>query len=128
MGAVLTLAACAGFGDDNAPYMVNSKLAEQPYPDNYRADLLAFMRTYLNDPGAVREATIAAPVQRTVAGKPRYVACLRYTATGQGDNYGGGDRAALFVDGRMERLMEKAGSLCAGVTYEPFPEMQKLKR
>jgi hypothetical protein len=129
LGVALAAAACAGLGDDNAPYMPGSNLAVQPYPTNYRADLLAFMRVYLNDPRSVRDAVLAEPVQRTVAGKPRYVACIRYTATGQGDGNGGdSDRAALYLDGRMERLIEKARELCAGASYAPFPEMEKLTR
>jgi hypothetical protein len=129
VGIALATAACAGLGDESSTYMPSgSGLAVQPYPTNYRADLLAFMRTYLNDPRAVRDAVIAEPVQRTVAGKQRYVACVRYTAAGRGDNYGGGDRAALYLDRRMERLIEKAKELCADATYGPFPEMEQLSR
>ncbi len=128
-GLAFSVAACAGVGDESAPYTANSGLAVQPYPTNYRAELLAFMRTYLNDPRAVRDAVIAEPAQRTVAGKPRYIACLRYTALGQGDGSNGGeDRAAIYLDGRMERLVEKAHELCGGAIYAPFPEMEKLTR
>lgn len=124
----LALAACVSMGDDMSD-AAGSGLAVQPYPTNYRADLLAFMRTYLNDPRSVRGAMVAEPVERTVGGKQRYIACLRYTAAGQGDGYnGGGDRAALYLDGRMDRLIEKARELCAGATYAPFPEMEKLTR
>jgi hypothetical protein len=128
LGVALAVSACAGLGGgENIPYTAASSLAVQPYPVNYRADLLAFMRTYLNDPRSVRNAAIAEPVQREIGDKQRYVACLRYTATGQGDA-GGGERAALYLDGRFERLIEKARELCAGATYVPFPEMEKLTR
>jgi F0F1-type ATP synthase membrane subunit c/vacuolar-type H+-ATPase subunit K len=125
----LVATGCSSFGDDSAIYSAASSLAVQPYPANYRADLLAFMRTYLNDPRSVRDAVIAEPVERSVGGKQRFIVCLRYTATGQGDAYnGGGDRAAIFLDGRMERLVEKARELCVGATYAAFPEMEKLTR
>jgi hypothetical protein len=128
LGLALAVAGCAT-GDENAPYTAASALAVQPYPNNYRADLLAFMRTYLNDPRGVRDAMIAEPVQRDVGGKQRYIACVRYTATGQGDSVGGsGDRAALYLDGRLERLIERAHDLCANATYVTFPEMEKLMR
>ena len=51
----------------------------QPFPDNYRAELLAFMKTYLNNPVGVHDGAMAEPVQRTVGGRVRYVSCLRFT-------------------------------------------------
>ncbi|WP_315831799.1 hypothetical protein [Bradyrhizobium prioriisuperbiae] len=127
VGMALAATACASGGDETAPYSGGSALAVQPYPATYRADLLAFMRTYLNDPRSVRDAAIAEPVQRDVGGKQRYVACVRYSASGQGDA-GAGERAVLYLDGRLERLIEKGRELCVGVTYTPFPEMEKLAR
>jgi hypothetical protein len=128
---LLMLAGCAGMGggDDAASYIADSTLAVQPFPANYRADLLAFMRTYLNNPRGIRNAVIAEPVQRSIGGRSRYVACLRYTATDEGDRYDGGeDRAALFLDGRLDRLIPRARELCSGVAYMPFPELEKLTR
>jgi len=129
VGIALLVTACVGVSDENLTLTATSGLAVQPYPSNYRADLLAFMRTYLNDPRAIRDAAIAEPVQRTVGARQRYVACVRYAATGKGDaSNGGGDRAAVYLDGRMERLIEKARELCADAAYAPFPEMEKLSR
>jgi hypothetical protein len=126
---VLLVAACASTGDENISLTAASTLAVQPFPTNYRADLLAFMRTYLNDPRGVRNAVISEPVQRTVSGKPRYVACVRYTATEKGDGINGsGDRAVIYLDGRLERLIEKPRELCADAVYASFPEMEKLSR
>jgi hypothetical protein len=39
--------------------------------------LLAFLKTYLNNPVGVRDAAIAEPAPRDISGKTRYVACLR---------------------------------------------------
>jgi hypothetical protein len=128
VGIALAVVGCAGVSDEPLPYMASSGMAVQPYPSNYRADLTAFMRTYLNDPGAVRDAIIAEPLQRSIGGRQRYIACVRYTATGKGDGNAQNDRAALFLDGRLERLIEKAKDLCANATYVPFPEMEKLSR
>lgn len=127
---MLILAGCAGTGgDEAASYIADGRLAVQPFPSNYRADILAFMRTYLNNPSGIRNAVVAEPVQRSFGGRARYVACLRYTATDEGDRYdGGGDRAALFLDGRLDRLIPRAKELCSGVAYTPFPELEKLTR
>lgn len=119
----LMVGACAGSDEESGTFMPNGRLSVQPFPENYKADILAFMHTYINDLGSIRDASIASPEQRTVSGHPRYVVCLRYTAAGTG-----GERAAVFLDGRMERLVERAREFCAGVTYTPFPEMQKLTR
>jgi hypothetical protein len=129
LSVALALSACTVFGDENSLYLAGSNLDTQPYPTNYRADLLAFMRAYLNEPQSVRDAVVAEPVRRSVAGKDRYIACLRYTATGEGDVAGSDrDHAAVFLDGRLERMVEKAKELCVGVEYTPFPELEKLKR
>ncbi|MDR3468712.1 MAG: hypothetical protein P4M07_22510 [Xanthobacteraceae bacterium] len=126
---VLLAGGCAGTDEEPGTFMPSGKLAVQPYPDNYRADILAFMHTYLNDLQSVRGASIASPEQRMIGGRSRYVVCLRYSASGQGDvASGGGERAAVFVDGRMERLIEKGRELCTGATYTPFPDMEKLVR
>jgi hypothetical protein len=129
LGLTLLLGACAGFGEDGGTYMPTAKNAVQPVPETYRTDILAFMTTYINDLHSVHDAAISTPQLHTIGGRERYVVCVRYTASGQGDMPGGGgDRAAVFLDGRMERLIEKGRELCEGATYTPFPEMEKLKR
>src|SRR5260370_33879987 len=101
----VALAACAG-GDEggSVAYTDDRGLASQPYPDNYRAELLAFMKTYLNDPRGVHDGVMAEPVQRTVGGRLRYISCLRVTPR---ESYGGyrqlRERAVLYVNGRRER-------------------------
>jgi hypothetical protein len=87
------------------------------------------MKAYLNNPVGVRDAAMAEPVQRTVGGRLRYVSCLRFTAR---DTDGGyrepRERAILFVDGRLDRVVENASEPCAGAVYAPFPDMEKLTR
>jgi hypothetical protein len=34
----------------------------------------------------------------------------------------------LFLNGRLDRLIEKSGELCAGVAMAPFPELEKMSR
>jgi hypothetical protein len=104
-------------------------VSEQPYPSNHRSEILAFLKTYLNNPVGVHDAEMAEPVQRTVIGRLRYVSCLRYSAREADGSYGEPrERAVLFVDGRLDRLIENAGELCAGVTYAPFPDLMALTR
>lgn len=126
-GLAVAIAGCAS--TDNLSYTSDRDGTEQVYPANYRPELLALLKTYLNDPRGVREAMIAEPVQRKVGGRQRYVACLRFNARESDGGYRGvKERGAMFVDGRLDRLIEKPEDLCAGATYAPFPEMEKLSR
>ena len=129
MVLVVLLGACTTSNNDGLSYTADRGVDNQPYPSNYRAELLAFLRTYLNDPGSVRGAMIAQPVQRTVGGRLRYVTCLRYgTREADGRISPARVRAALFVDGRLDRMIEEGGEICENVTFAPFPDMEKLAR
>jgi hypothetical protein len=129
MMLTVLLAACATDNNDGLSYTADRGVDNQPLPNNYRSDLLAFLRTYLNDPGSVRGAAIAQPVQRTVGGRLRYVACLRYSTREADGRIGAARvRAVLFVDGRLDRMIEDGGEVCENVTFAPFPEMEKLAR
>jgi hypothetical protein len=126
----IALAACAG-GDDgrSITYTDDRGVANQPYPDNYRAEMLAFMKAYLNNPVGVHDATMAEPVQRTVGGRLRYVSCLRFTPRESDGSYRESrERAILYVNGRLDRVVENASDVCAGAVYAPFPELEKLTR
>jgi hypothetical protein len=125
----LGLAGCAWTGgNDSLSYTADRGVENQPYPANYRPELLALLRTYLNDPTGVREAAIAQPVQKEVGGRRRYVVCVRFNARGTGGYAGVKERAGMYIDGRLDRVIEDAGELCAGATYAAFPEMEKLTR
>jgi hypothetical protein len=126
----VALAACAG-GDEvrSITYTDDRGVANQPFPNNYRPELLAFMKTYLNNPAGVRDAVLAEPVQRTVGGRLRYVTCLRFTPRESDGSYRElRERAVLYVDGRLDRIIEKASEPCAGLAYAPFPELEKMTR
>jgi hypothetical protein len=127
----MVLAACAGSGDEGRSFSLfgDSKDTPQSFPSNYRTELVAFMKTYLNNPVGVRDAAMAEPAMRDVNGKMRYVSCLRYSARESDGSYREPrERAVLFVNGRLDRMIEKSGELCAGATLAPFPELEKMTR
>jgi hypothetical protein len=127
----VALAGCASSSDESSPisFTDDRGVANQPYPKNYRAETLAFMHTYLNDPTGVRDAALAEPVQRTVGGRLRYITCVRFTARESDGAYRPmRERAIVYVDGRLDRVLENAGEPCAGATYAPFPELEKMSR
>ena len=126
----IALAACAGNEESRSiTYTDDRGVSSQPFPTNYQSEILSFMKAYLNNPVGVRDAAMAEPVQRSVGGRLRYVSCLRFTAR---DTDGGyrepRERAILFVDGRLDRVVENASEPCAGAVYAPFPDMEKLTR
>jgi hypothetical protein len=126
----IALAACAG-SDESRPisFMGSGGGGNQPFPSNYRSEELAFMRTYLNNPVGVRDAAMAEPTLHDVNGRSRYVGCLHYTARDADGSYREPrDRAILFVNGRLDRVVENAGELCAGAVFAPFPELEKMTR
>ena len=126
----IVLAACAGSDDGKSiTYTDDRGVSNQPYPNNYRAEVLAFLKTYLNNPVGVHDAAMAEPVQRVIGGRLRYITCLRYSPRESDGNYREPrERAILYVDGRLDRLVENAAEPCAGAVYAPFPELQTMTR
>ncbi len=126
----LAVAGCAWTGGaDSLSYTADRGVENQPYPANYRPELLALLRTYLNDPTGVREAGISEPAQKEVGGRRRYVVCVRFNARGAGGRYVGvKERAGMYIDGRLDRIIEETEDLCKGVAFAAFPEMEKLTR
>jgi hypothetical protein len=118
---LLPLAACAG-GSGEEMYFSRSRTGAD-------TELLAFMRTYLNDPTNIRQAAISEPVQRYVGGTRRYFVCVRYDARDSSGRYTGvSDRAAFYLDGRFDRLIERSGDFCPAPSYAAFPELERLTR
>jgi hypothetical protein len=126
----LALTACVTTDDGNSISFTGDRgVAEQPFPANYRTEIVAFMRTYLNNIAGLRDTGIAQPVQRTVGGRLRYVSCVRYAARNSDGGYQEpGVRAIVFVDGRLDRVTENGTELCAGAAFAPFPELAALSR
>jgi hypothetical protein len=126
----IALAACASSDEGRSISFTDDRgVANQPFPDNYRAELLAFMKTYLNNPVGVHDAAMAEPVQRTVGGRLRYVSCLRFTPRESDGSYRNSrERAVLYVDGRLDRVVENASDVCAGAVFAPFPDLEKMTR
>jgi hypothetical protein len=108
--------------------------AMNAYPPNYRAEIVAYLRTYLNDPTGIREAMVSEPVLRPKGLGHRYQACVRYTPRKEAgsnmpvrDHAPTRDHLVTFVDGKLDSLQD-AKEQCANAAYAPFPELEKLTR
>jgi hypothetical protein len=126
LGPALVLGACS----HNAPSTEAAADSElNTPPADYKREILAGMHAYLNDPTGIRDAEIAQPALKTVGSFQRYVVCLRFNAKKRGNEYAGvKEIAAVFMVGRFDHFVDKALEQCAGATYAPFPELQKLSR
>ena len=106
--------------------------AQNVYPEGYKNDILAFMRTYLNDPAHIRAAAVSRPERKSVGQGERFVACVRYRERKDGGAYGAPkDGAATFVSAKLDRFFDaplEVKTLCKDAVLEPFPEMEKLSR
>ena len=118
----------------SSEWMRERELSEQThsvYPQNYRAEIVALMRSYLNDPTGVRDAFVSEPSQRTIDGISRYAACVRYNAKKGGGQYAGSrDSMVLFRGGRLDRIVDNeiARTQCKSASYAPYPELQQMSR
>jgi hypothetical protein len=124
LGMTLMLAAC-GHRDTGADLVGDADV--NAYPTNYKSDILAAMHSYLNDPTGIRGAAIAQPALKETGGVTRYVVCLQFNSKKNAKDYAGlRTVAVVFLAGRLDHFVETTKEECAGATYAPFPELQKL--
>lgn len=102
--------------------------AKNVYPQNYRAEIVAYLRTYLNDPTGLKDAAISEPVRKTMGLGDRYVSCVRYRAKGgNGETALSRDHLVVFVQGKLDAFKD-GKEQCSSVSYAPFPELEALTR
>jgi hypothetical protein len=132
-GLMLSLAlslALAGCNSDWVHARDEARSANTMAPAaGYRADIVAFMHTYLNNPIGVRDAYISEPALRTVENAQRNSVCLRYTARKSDGQYAPSrDSLVIFRQGRLDRVVENGRDACKDVAYQPFPELELMTR
>ena len=132
LAAALSLLSFFGLAGCNTDYIRardRGVEANTTRPVSYKADILAFMQTYLNDPRGVREAFVSEPVLRSLENIERYSACLRYTARKPDGQYAPSkDSLVLFRDGRLDRIVDNARETCKDAAYQPFRGVERLSR
>jgi hypothetical protein len=131
--ATLLLGACAGrgmhFGHGDDAGGADSGI--HAYPDNYKADILAAMHAYLNDPTGIRDASISEPMLKEVGNGmgTRYVVCLRFNGKRDNGNYAGIKQIeAVFLAGRFDDFVDTPREPCLAAAYAPFPELEQIKQ
>ena len=138
----LVIALALALGGCSSQWMHDQERGERAattYPPNYRAEIVAYLRNYLNDPTQVRDAFVSEPALRHIDGRPRYSVCVRYNAKNTDGRYvGSRDSLVTFRDGRFDHLVDSrldrgggpdpAREQCKDAAYQRFPELEKLTR
>jgi hypothetical protein len=129
---VLTLCACSNTFEPTAAELEARWNAQNAFPQNYKEDLLAFLRTYLNDPSHIREASVSQPQLKNAGPGDRYIACVRYNARNASGKYAGAkEGAAIYVSAKLDRFVDGKQDVlryCKDIAYAPFPELERLTR
>ena len=104
--------------------------AANVYPAEYRGELIAYLRTYLNDPTGIREAAISEPALKPFGAGDRYVVCVRFNPkrSGGGGYAGVKDHLVIYAGGKLDRYFEAAGESCKDAAYAAFPELERITR
>ena len=128
LAAVVTAAVLSACASQSGP-VVETKdgVAVNSYPDAYKAEVLAYLRNYLNDLSAIRDAAISAPALHKVGSIERYVSCVRFSARTPGASPTGRDYLAIFLAGKLDQ-MAPAREECKAASYQPVPELERLRR
>jgi hypothetical protein len=127
----LTLAACGKTVDELSSAQRKADwAAANVYPTDYRGELIAYLRTYLNDPTGIREAAISEPALKPMGPGERYVLCVRFNPkrAGGGGYAGVKDHLVVYAGGKLDRYLEAAGENCKDAAYAAFPELERLTR
>ena len=128
------LAGCGTSGEPTQADLRATWESRNVPPIDYKGDILAYMRTYLNDPTGVRNAAVTAPARKVIPGDPadRFISCVRYTAKNSTGQYGAARTGfAVYANGKLDRFIETpvvVREVCREAAFEPFPELQQLKR
>jgi hypothetical protein len=145
--AALLLAACTTYtGEPTRAELDAIRKAQNVFPANYKADVMAFLRNYLNDPTGIRAAAISTPELKDLPTGERYIACLRYDSKKASGQYAGLKTVlVVFISGKLDRFVDsplgrdtrdeaavarraEIREACKDVAFAAFPELQNLKR
>ena len=88
------------------------------YPENYKKDVLAYLKAHPAEMLNVREASISAPALRQFGSESRFFACLRVSGPDWRK-----DKTVIFYSGGINQFIDAEGDQCGTAPYQPFPEL-----
>ena len=128
LSAVFLAVALAGCASGRSRELREEREARNNVPpDNYRADILAGLHSYLSDPTHIRDAYISDPSLRRIGRLDRYAACVRFNARNSDGRYvGSRDVLAVFVAGRFDQFIDDPTQLGPTTQGEPTTIVKEL--
>jgi hypothetical protein len=125
------LAGCSG-STNVLDYVTPGKVPDAPvldpslFPANYKAEMINYLRSTLTT--RVRDAYIAQPVLKPMDKVPQYITCIRYSPLDVNNQPTGSTetKLAIFLGGSLMQYLPGDPQVCAGLTYQRFPELEAL--
>jgi hypothetical protein len=100
-----------------------------PRPVDYKSDIVAMLRVYLNNPTEIRDASLSEPMLQSISDRTRFVVCIRLDSRRGGGSFTGSkEYVAVFLRGRLDQLVDAKPEQCSAADYQPFPEAETLTR
>jgi len=108
--SILLVAAVAGCSDFSLWGKPDKPIDPNVYPENYKKDVLTYLKAHPAEMLNVREASISAPALRQFGSESRFFACLRVSGPDWRK-----DKTVIFYSGGINQFIDAAlASACAG--------------
>jgi hypothetical protein len=118
--SILLLAAVAGCSDFSLWGKPDKPTDANAYPENYKKDVLTYVKAHPAELLNAREASISAPALTQFGNESRFFACLRVNGPDWRK-----DKMLIFYSGGINQFIDAEGGQCAAAPYQPFPELVK---
>jgi len=127
MFVALNLAACTKDMTDSFSFLESKEkpIARDVMPAKFKQEIASAIPSVVVEQRGIREAYYSDPVM-----DPRlntYASCVRFNAPdGSGGFLGVKEFAAYYYGGHLNQLVAAPPEQCRGVSYKPFPELERL--
>ena len=111
-------AAAAGCSELGLGTQPEKKVDANKFPENYKQELLTYVRAHPAELLNTREASISAPALTQFGTESRYFICLRATSPDWRK-----EKMVIFFGGRMNQFVDADNQHCGAAQYQPFPEL-----
>jgi hypothetical protein len=115
---ILLLAAVAGCSDSGFWGKPEKAIDPNAYPENYKKDVLTYVKTHPRELLNAREASISTPALKQFGTQSRYFACLRVNGPDWRK-----EKMLVFYSGGINQFTDAEGDQCGAAAYQPFPEL-----
>ena len=122
----LTLAACSDMRNSFTIFEAKEKpIARDIAPASFKQEIASAIPAAVVEQRGIREAYYSDPVMDPKLNA--YASCVRFNAPdGSGGYLGVKEFAAYYYGGHLNQLVAAPPEQCRGVSYKPFPELEKL--